>query len=110
MKKILVVMLIIVALLGAATFVYRDEIAMLMAFNRLKPAQPFSTASTPASPDYSQRESWAALPDRKDSADALPAIGVMDQQSSAAVDVFFVHPTTYFGTDAWNQQIGRAHV
>lgn len=79
-----------VTLLGAAAFLYRDEIAVLLAFNRLKPAQPFSSASTPASPDYSQRENWAALPDCEDSADALPAIGVLDQQASAAVDVFFV--------------------
>ncbi len=110
MKKILFIVSIIVALLGAATFVYRDEIAMMMAFNKLKPAQPFSTASTPASPDYSQRESWAALPDREDSADALPAIGVLDQQASAAVDVFFVHPTTYFGTERWNQPLDNKQV
>ena len=110
MKKILLGVLIVAALLGAATFVYRDEIAVLLAFNRLKPAQPFSAASTPASPDYSQRESWAALPDREDSADALPAIGVMDQQASAAVDVFFVHPTTYFGTGNWNQPLASKQV
>jgi hypothetical protein len=110
MKKILFGTLIVVALLGAATFAYRDEIAMLLAFNKLKPAQPFSSASTPASPDYSQHDSWAALPDRKDSADALPAIGVMDQQASAAVDVFFVHPTTYFGTGNWNQPLDNKQV
>jgi hypothetical protein len=86
MKKILSRVLILVAPLGAATFVYRNEIALLLAFNQLKPARPFSAASTPASPDYSRRESCAALPDRQDSADALPVIGVMDQQKSAAND------------------------
>lgn len=110
MKKILLGVSLVIALLGAATFVYRDEIATLLAFNKLKPAQPFSSASAPASPDYSQRESWAALPDREDSADVLPAIGVMDQQASAAVDVFFVHPTTYFGTDNWNQPLDNKRV
>lgn len=110
MKKILVGVSIVLALLGAASFVYREEIAMLLAFNKLKPARPFSTAATPASPDYSQRESWAALPDREDSADALPAIGVMDQQADAAVDVFFVHPTTYFGTGSWNQALDNKQV
>lgn len=110
MKKILLVALAVVALLAAAMFVYRDEIAMMLAFNKLKPAQPFSAASTPASPDYAQPESWAALPDRQDSADALPAIGVMDHQADAAVDVFFVHPTTYFGTDNWNQALDNKQV
>lgn len=110
MKKILLGVLIVVALLGAATFVYRDEIAMLLAFNKLKPAQPFNAASTPPPPDYSQRGIWAALPDREDSADALPTIDVLDQQASAAVDVFFVHPTTYFGTDNWNQPLDNQQV
>lgn len=110
MKKILLGVSFVVVSLAAATFAYRDEIAMLLAFNKLKPAQPFSASSVPPSPDYSRGESWAALPDRVDSADALPAIGVMDQQASAAVDVFFIHPTTYFGTDNWNQALDNKQV
>lgn len=110
MKKVLVGVLLVALLAAAAAFVYRDEIGMLVAFNKLKPAAPFRNASAPPSPDYSQPASWAALPERADSADALPAIGVLDEQANAAVDVFFVHPTTYFGTDNWNQQIDDARV
>ncbi len=110
MKKILVGLLIVGALLSAASLVYRDEISMLLAFNKLKPARSFSSGTRPASPDYSQASSWAALPDREDSADALPAIGVIDQQARAAVDVFFIHPTTYFGTANWNQPLDDARV
>ncbi|MBL8271191.1 DUF3089 domain-containing protein [Steroidobacter sp.] len=110
MKKVLVSVLLVALLAAAAAFVYRDEIGMLVAFNKLKPAAPFRNASAPASPDYSQLASWAALPEREDSADALPAIGVLDEQANAAVDVFFVHPTTYFGTDNWNQRIDDARV
>jgi hypothetical protein len=110
MKKILLGVSLLLALLGAAALLYRDEIATLIAFNRLKPPRPFSAAITPASPDYSQRESWAALPDRADSADALMKFGVIDQQASAAVDVFFVHPTTYFGTGNWNQALDNEPV
>lgn len=102
MKKILVGVLSVVLLASVAAVIYRDEIGMLMAFNKLKPAQPYSSASSPASPDYAQPQSWAALPDRDDAADATPAIGV-DRQENAQVDVFFIHPTTYFGTDNWNQ-------
>lgn len=98
MKKILIGAPLIALLASAASYIYRDEIRMMMAFNELKPAAPFRHASSPASPDYSREESWAALPDCVDSADALAEIGVMDQQASAAVDVFFIHPTTYFGT------------
>lgn len=110
MKKILSGALLVALLAGAASYIYRDEIRMLMAFNKLKPAATFRNASSPASPDYSRAEHWAALPDRADSADVLPAIGVMDQQSNAAVDVFFIHPTTYFGTDNWNQSVDDARV
>ncbi|MBM0104242.1 DUF3089 domain-containing protein [Steroidobacter sp. S1-65] len=110
MKKILIGALTIALLASAASYIYRDEIRMMMAFNKLKPAVPFRHASSPASPDYSREQSWAALPNRVDSADALPAIGVMDQQASAAVDVFFIHPTTYFGTDNWNQSVDDARV
>lgn len=110
MKKVLVFVLFLALLAGAAGFVYRDEISMLMAFNKLKPAAPFSSATSPTSPDYSRAESWAALPDRNDAADALPAPDVVDHQTDAAIDVFFIHPTTYFGTDHWNQPLDDARV
>lgn len=110
MKKILVGMLLVSLLAGIASWLYRDEISMLVAFNKLKPAAPFSSARSPAAPDYSRPESWAALPDREDAADALPALDIMDQQENAAVDVFFIHPTTYFGTDNWNQPLDDARV
>lgn len=110
MKKILFGVLLVLVLLAAASWLYRYEISMLIAFNQLKPAQPFSTESTPASPDYSQSSSWAALADREDSADVLPADRVMEQQARAAVDVFFIHPTTYFGTANWNQPLDDARV
>jgi hypothetical protein len=109
-KKILVGVLVVIVLLSAATFVYLDEIRMLRAFNQLKPAESFSASSRPASPDYAQPASWAALPERADSADALPSIDVIDQQTRAAVDVFFVHPTTYFGSANWNQPLDDARV
>ena len=110
MKKLLTGALFLILLAAAAAFVYRDQIGMLLAFNKLKPAQPFSSASSPASPDYAQSRSWAALPDRKDAADAVPAVGVQDLQENAPVDVFFIHPTTYLGTDNWNQALDNERV
>jgi hypothetical protein len=110
MKKALVFVLFLALLAAAASYVYRDEISMLVAFNKLKPAAPFSNASSPASPDYSLSASWASLPDRADAADAQTAQNFGDQQENAAVDVFFIHPTTYFGTNNWNQSLDDAHV
>lgn len=58
-------------------------------------------------PDYSKEENWSALPWRVDGADETPA-GLIDGQADAEVDVFYVHPTTYFGErkyDRWNAPI-----
>lgn len=52
-EKVLVFVLFLLLLAAAASFVYRDEISMLVAFNKLKPAAPFSNASSPGSPDHS---------------------------------------------------------
>jgi hypothetical protein len=67
----------------------------------LKPDAAFDSAKAPPAPDYRQDATWAGLPDREDAVDVLPD-GSTDGQAAARVDVFFVHPTTYFGKDGWN--------
>ncbi|MDB5432971.1 MAG: hypothetical protein JWP35_4087 [Caulobacter sp.] len=67
----------------------------------LKPDQPFSAAAAPPAPDYADDAAWAGLPDRADAVDVAPD-GSTDGQAGAKVDVFFVHPTTYFGKEGWN--------
>jgi hypothetical protein len=104
-KKFLVALLVVALLAGAATFLYRDRIGMILAFGRMKPSQPYAEATLPAAPDYAHPGSWAALPDRQDAADVLPSSDVHDAQANAPVDVFFVHPTTYYQPDHWNQPL-----
>ena len=57
--------------------------------------------------DYSDDGMWLALPQVADPADDVPLPGALapelhewleDRQSSAAADVFYVHPTTYIDT------------
>ena len=86
-------------------FMYRDQLMLTMFSWNVKPATDFALTTAPAAPDYSNTEHWAALPERKDSADFTPA-GVDDGQASAAVDVFFVHPTTYLSNAGWNAPMG----
>ena len=70
------------------------------------PETSFDLTAQPAAPDYANRDHWAALPDREDSADWLPRGGdYEDQQASAEADVFFVHPTAAFYGDYWNAAI-----
>jgi hypothetical protein len=105
MKKILIGLAVLVVAAASAAFLYRDEIGMMMAFGRLKPTMSFAEAPPSVAPDYSLTASWAALPDREDAADVVPSGAAQDRQSSAEVDVFFVHPTTFFGTAGWNQAL-----
>ncbi|KAA9338583.1 DUF3089 domain-containing protein [Hymenobacter busanensis] len=72
--------------------------------NLIKPHHEFADEDDiPASAlDYSQPDSWAALPTRADAADQVPEGSTLqDRQAQAAADVFFVHPTTLFRRE-WN--------
>jgi hypothetical protein len=105
MKKVVIGIAVVAVAAASAAFLYRDRIGMMLAFSRLKPERSFAESTPPAAPDYAVASSWAALPDREDAADVVPNSEVQDRQASAQVDVFFVHPTTFFGTTSWNQPL-----
>lgn len=67
------------------------------------PAKPFAETSLPPAPDYTDEASWAALPWREDAGDITPPYSdYQDGQAVAAIDVFFLHPTTaVFGGSGW---------
>ncbi len=76
-------------------------------FQRLKdnhrPLKFFDELPPPPAPSYASEESWAALWPRADEADVAPQnTAYPEAQSSAQVDVFFVHPTCYTKKDFWN--------
>ena len=57
-------------------------------------------------PNYSSEEYWIALPWRHDLADTTPANCLSkENQASAQVDVFYVHPTVYLSGRAWNADL-----
>lgn len=66
------------------------------------PKKAFSEATCPARPDYSNLDNWAAHPEKADLADGTPLPSLKDNQEEGPVDVFFLHPTTLFGTNEWN--------
>lgn len=77
----------------------------------LKPLGSYENYQIPPAPDYSRPESWAALPTRLDSADAVPrGSGLHDAQAMARADVFFLHLTTRIVPQGWNADIGNALV
>ncbi|MDY0067425.1 MAG: DUF3089 domain-containing protein [Steroidobacteraceae bacterium] len=105
MKRTLIVLAVVLAILASGAIHYRDWIVMMITFQRLAPDRSFGESAPPPAPDYSDPTSWAALPERADLADSLPGGGVEDRQASAEVDVFFVHPTTFYKASHWNQPL-----
>lgn len=65
------------------------------------PADRFDADTVPTAPDYTQDSAWTALPETLDNADLTPP-KMTEQQKIAAADVFYVHPTTWFGEDPLN--------
>lgn len=69
-----------------------------------KPKSRFNYLKIPVPPIYERAAFWAALPEKEDAADLTPD-GLEDRQEEAAVDVFYIHPTTYTnepGNKYWN--------
>lgn len=56
-------------------------------------SEEFDAAGMPPEPDYSDMSNWISLP---------------KNPSEKAVDVFFVHPTTYFFPNTWNESVAFA--
>ncbi|MBK8702813.1 MAG: DUF3089 domain-containing protein [Saprospiraceae bacterium] len=79
--------------------------ALLISSCAAVPKGSFGALPAPGAPDYAKEANWAALPDRVDNADRRPSAGLPDNQLGSAVDVFFLHPTTYTGDKGqknWN--------
>lgn len=77
----------------------------------LHPWLKYERYKHPPVPDYSLMSSWSALPDKKDSADALPLhSNLKDEQPIAKADVFFIHPTTFLNAKNWNADVNDKHL
>ncbi|MBV1907595.1 MAG: DUF3089 domain-containing protein [Pseudomonadales bacterium] len=106
MKKIvLIIATLIVGAIVLVAIVKRDFISTFYSFYQLKPEKSFDESLVPPAPDYADNSWWAALPGQIDDADVTPE-GVVDGQSGAEVDVFYIHPTTYWEVgNGWNQPL-----
>ncbi len=62
----------------------------------IRPPGRFATSHTPPAPDYSKRDAWALFP-------ATPPPGAWE--TPWGVDVFFIHSTSAYAGDAWNEAI-----
>jgi hypothetical protein len=67
----------------------------------MAPGVRFDAEPAPPPPDYADPGSWSALPERDDAGDAAPPGAPALDPRHAAVDVFYLHPTSYLGRH-WN--------
>ncbi len=102
MKKVLISLAVILGLVIAGGYLFRQQIFFALMSSQIAPDHAFSAESAPVPPDYADDAWWAALPTTEDPSDQRPA-GV--ERASMDVAVFFVHPTSYFGKDNWNQPL-----
>jgi hypothetical protein len=75
-----------------------------------RPVDPFAGERLPPPPDYTRLDSWAAHPGKDDPADRTPGPEWTNEQGKAAVDVFFLYPTSFLDRkDArWNASLDDA--
>ena len=110
MKRVVYTGISIIFVMIATIFLLRDYVGLVFVSYFLAPKHNFVEKPVPEAPEYQSSDHWAALPDRQDFADVrLDSLGT-DGQEDAAVDVFFIHPTTYVGSDSWNQRMDDSQV
>lgn len=69
---------------------------------------PFADTPIPAAPEYSDTANWCSLPHKADLSDLLPKNSdLVDNQSDAEVDVFYIHPTTLLQGPEWNGDLSN---
>jgi len=110
MKKALIIIGAVVAVVVIAAVVFRDALQFAAMSFMMQPAESFADTEPPPAPDYANPDHWAALPGREDLADVTPTGAVRDNQAEAEVDVFFIHPTTYYENSGWNQDLANEPV
>jgi len=72
----------------------------------------FVNAQSPSDPDYSNLNFWAASPHKWDTSDSIPSF-LKNEKAEKKADVFFIHPTSYFGetdTSSWNAWLSSTEV
>jgi hypothetical protein len=96
-KRILAGVFVVVVLVVGGLVVFARPLMMAS----FEPDQPFEASDLPAPQDYASESGWAALPTMTDNADLVPE-GIPTPSGDPLADVFFIHPTTYIGSDRWN--------
>jgi len=82
------------------------SIITVMLTGCFKPWFNYEEYPVPKPPDYANDAYWACLPWKHNASDTVPpGSGLIDEQTDAKVDVFFIYPTLDLRTDEWNASV-----
>ncbi len=84
-----------------------EKIAWSKFGSTVKPGIPFHASQIPAAPNYKNPDYWLVLPDKETKVNMTPK-GIVNSEEAKTADVFFIHPTTFFGTFNWNAPLDFA--
>jgi len=82
----------------------KDELYRLL--EPIKPKHSFEDSDQPDQPDYSKTYNWAALPHIKGLQHQVPTESHNSIMDTSDIDVFYIHPTGFFGQH-WNCRIDK---
>lgn len=106
--KILIGLFVIAVATGASLYVFRQPVFFYFLARAIQPEMAFGEADAPPAPDYAELANWAAHPDKEDASDLRPpGFEDDDAEFKDEVDIFYVHPTGFFGKHNWNAAIGE---
>jgi len=104
LKKVLIASAIIVVAIAAAN-VFVAWYAWRAYLGSIQPSVEFDPGQLPAPPDYAHESAWVVTPEAPGLSQISPGALPVPPVAQAKADVFFVHPTTYFGTTNWNADL-----
>ncbi len=74
---------------------------------RVRPSKDFNENELSFPPNYSSMQSWAAHPNFENKSSLVPEGIKPAKTKDLQADVFFIHPTTFFGNKTWNASLNH---
>ena len=87
---------------GKLKKVGKESAAWLSFIKEIRPGKKFEKLPDPSPPDYHLLDHWAAHPQKRSKALMVPNGSPSQQPEQPLADVFFIHPTSFFGKHHWN--------
>lgn len=83
----------------------QEQVAKFLVFaEAVRPVGNFDQLPAPLAPDYNHLPNWAAHPGIDDKSHFTPK-GIEPTTAPLAADIFYLHPTTFFGKNSWNSPL-----